>query len=154
MPASRRLYEGKRVLVWWTHDNCSYPATINRLSHSEVELIYEDGLRKSYRRDGSISHRISLGEVPKHVWAWACVGVWACVVGCARVRVGVFVLVVRVGARVFGLVVRVVVFVWAWACLCVRGRLFVSVVTVGHAHEWDSMLNELMWCVACSSLRP
>merc|ERR1719331_1952284 len=63
MPASRRLYEGKRVLVWWTHDNCSYPATINRLSDSEVELIYEDGLRKSYRRDGSISRRMSLGEL-------------------------------------------------------------------------------------------
>merc|ERR1719331_2739875 len=63
MPASRRLYEGKRVLVWWQHDNCSYPATINKLSHSEVELIYEDGLRKSYRRDGSISRRMSLGEL-------------------------------------------------------------------------------------------
>ena len=98
MPASRRLYEGKRVKVWWKSDNCSYGAIINRLSHSEVELIYEDGLRKSYRRDGSISHRISLGEVPEHVWA------------CGRGRA--FVLVVRVGV---------------WDCGRVRGRLCVCV---------------------------
>ena len=117
MPASRRLYEGKRVKVWWKSDNCSYGAIINRLSHSEVELIYEDGLRKSYRRDGSISHRISLGEVPEHVWAFG--------------RGRMFVLVVRVGVRACGR-----------GHVRGRGRLFVLVVTLLHTHEWDSMLNE------------
>lgn len=54
-----------RISVWWALDKCSYSATIDRLSISEIELIYEDGLREVYQRDGDIESRISRAQVLK-----------------------------------------------------------------------------------------
>ena len=61
-----KLYEGKHVKVWWPADNCSYGAVVDKLSSSEIELVYDDGMRKSYPRDEAILSRITVGEVLNH----------------------------------------------------------------------------------------
>ena len=62
------IYEGKQVKVWWPADNCSYGAVVDKLSSSEIELVYDDGMRKSYPRDEAILSRITIGEVAEHTW--------------------------------------------------------------------------------------
>ena len=57
------LYEGKHVKVWWPADNCSYGAIVDKVSSTEIELVYDDGMRKSYPRDEAILSRITIGEV-------------------------------------------------------------------------------------------
>ena len=66
------LSEGKNVKVWWPADGCSYRATIDKLSDGEIELVYDDGMRKSYPRDEAILSRITIGEVDVRTRLCAC----------------------------------------------------------------------------------
>ena len=64
-----KLYEGKHVKVWWPADNCSYGAIVDKVSSTEIELVYDDGTRKSYPRDEAILSRITIGEV-RYAFNW------------------------------------------------------------------------------------
>ena len=61
--AEVELYKGKSVTIWFKDDEHPYVATVGDVSKSEILLIYEDGSRKRYQREGWIMERILLGEV-------------------------------------------------------------------------------------------
>ena len=62
IPKKPDLFVGKYVRVWWTLDDRAYGGTIKRISRGKVDILYDDGTRKTYTQS-RIETRISLGEV-------------------------------------------------------------------------------------------
>ena len=61
-PQKPDLSVHKYVQIWWPSDECSYGGTIMGMTRGKVDILYDDGTRKTYTQS-RIETRISLGEV-------------------------------------------------------------------------------------------